>query len=223
MSARTRAVASGLVHRGWEWITKVGLIGPDHERGRRFHAMGRGSSIAFPPGNVFGQAGISIGADTMIGSYVSLAVGMGEVIDRSVPPIITIGDRCSIGRGSSIVGRIGIEIGDDVTFAPNVYVTDHNHTYDDVDVPIVRQWPADDPVSIGSGCWLATGVVVLPGTHIGDHVAVASNSVVRGTIPDRCVIAGVPAKVVRQYIDGQGWDPPLGPRVIRSPQGWVAT
>ena len=41
--------------------------------------------------------------------------------------------------------------------------------------------------------------VVLPGTQIGRHVAVAAGAVVRGVVPDNCVIAGVPARVIRRY------------------------
>jgi len=39
--------------------------------------------------------------------------------------------------------------------------------------------------------------------------ATAAGSVVRGTVPDRCVVAGVPARVVREYVPGSGWKPPL--------------
>jgi acetyltransferase-like isoleucine patch superfamily enzyme len=123
--------------------------------------------------------------------------------------VVVIGDRCSIGRGTSIVGLGRIEIGDDVSIAPNVYITDHNHSYEDISVPIAGQWPRQDPVRIGAGSWLGTGVVVLPGSDIGCHVAVAAGSVVRGTVPDRCVVAGAPARIVRQYSPGQGWEPPL--------------
>ena len=105
-------------------------------------------------------------------------------------PVIRIGDRCSIGRGSHIVGHRSIEIGDDVTFGPYVYVTDQNHVYADVETPIGRQWPAEDPVVIGAGSWLGANVIVLPGSRIGRNVAVAAGSVVRGCLPDRCVAAG---------------------------------
>ena len=220
---RVRRAVSDVVHRVWDWIGAVAIVAPDDARGRRFRSMGRGSSIAFPPGAVYGEGGISIGAGAMIGPYVSLAVGMpGEAVRRDAPPVISIGDRCSIGRSSSIIGRIGIEIGDDVTTGPNVYITDHNHTYDDVSVPIVRQWPADAPVRIGAGSWLGAGSVILPGTRLGANVAVAAGAVVRGTVPDYAVVAGVPAKVVRRYVEGEGWTPPLGPRSVRAPEGWVA-
>src|SRR3546814_992042 len=98
--------------------------------------------IAFPPGQLFNQHWIEIGAFTLIGPHVSMSVGMwNEDLDPHAPPVIRIGDRCNVGRGGSLVGRVGITIGDDVTIAPDLYVTDHNHTYDDVDVPIARQWP----------------------------------------------------------------------------------
>ncbi|MGH3201776.1 MAG: acyltransferase [Streptosporangiaceae bacterium] len=94
-------------------------------------------------------------------------------------------------------------------------LTDQNHGYDDPDEPIGRQMPRNAAVQIGSGSWLGAGAVVLPGACIGRNVVIAAGSVVRGTVPDRCVVAGVPARVVRQYVPGDGWArqdprPPLG-------------
>jgi UDP-3-O-[3-hydroxymyristoyl] glucosamine N-acyltransferase len=222
LSPRTRNLAAGLIQRTWGWISDVGAVSPDDERGRRFGFMGEHSIISFPPGSVFGERWIHIGARTLIGPHVSLSVGMApdQPIDTlGDAPVIRIGERCSIGRGSHIVGHRRIEIGDDVTTGPYVYITDQNHVYTDVDVPIMRQWPADDPVSVGSGCWLGTGVIVLPGATIGRNVAVAAGSVVRGALPDHCVAAGAPAKVVRRYVDGE-WDPPVRAQAISPPVGW---
>jgi acetyltransferase-like isoleucine patch superfamily enzyme len=211
-----------VVHRIWQWATVNGAVGPSDKRGKRFQLMGPGSLIAFPPGAVFGERLIRIGAGTMIGPHVSLAAGMHPDEPLQVPGgvVITIGDRCMIGRGNSIIGRCSIEIGDDVTTAPNVYITDHNHSYGDVTIPVGRQWPIEDPVRIGAGCWLGTGVVVLPGADIGKNVTVAAGSVVRGTIPDFSVIAGAPAKVVRQHTDADGWTPPLR-RPASTPDWWI--
>ncbi|HEX3539508.1 MAG TPA: acyltransferase [Acidimicrobiales bacterium] len=219
LSPAARNLAAAAIHRAWEWIATVGCISPDDALGRRFRFMGPGSCIAFPPGAVFGEAGIEIGADTLVGPFVSLAAGMpGMPAAPPGGPIVTIGQRCSIGRGTSIVGLRRIEIGDDVAIAPNVYITDHNHRYDDVSVPIAGQWPAQDPVRIGSGSWLGTGVIVLPGSDIGSHVTVAAGSVVRGVVPDRSVVAGAPAKVVRQHDVTDGWVPPLRTATIRRPE-----
>jgi acetyltransferase-like isoleucine patch superfamily enzyme len=220
LSTRSRRMAAGVIHRAWAWISAVGAVSPDDERGQRYRHMGAGSLIAFPPGAVYGERWISIDAGTLMGPNVSLSVGMpGEPLDPEDPPVIVIGERCNIGRGSSIAGRNSIVIEDDVTTGPNVYITDHNHTYDEIDVPITRQWPAEDPVRIGAGSWLGTGVTVLPGSVIGRNVTVAAGSVVRGEFPDNCVIAGAPAKIVRRYVDG-AWDPPIGDQLVRAPEGW---
>lgn len=221
LSRRRRALASGLIHRAWEWIIAVGMVAPDDERGRRYRSLGAGSCLAFPPGAVINEGWISIGEATLIGPQVSLAAGLpGEPLDPAAPPIVRIGDRCNLGRGSSVNGRLRITIEDDVTTGPNVYITDHNHRYDDLDLPISRQWVDEAPVRIGAGSWLGTGVVVLPGADIGRHVTVAASSVVRGVIPDNCVIAGAPARVVRRHVDGNGWDPPLPAPSSDPPAGW---
>ena len=65
----------------------------------------------------------------------------------------------------------------------HVYITDQNHGYDDLDLPISRQAMPERPVRIGAGSWLGHGTVVLPGATIGRHVVVGANSVVRGEIP----------------------------------------
>jgi acetyltransferase-like isoleucine patch superfamily enzyme len=219
LSPVARNLAASVIHRAWGWIATVGCVGPDDAAGKRFCAMGANSCIAFPPGSVFGEQAISIGRESLIGPYVSLAAGMpGNAAVGDNGPVIVIGDRCSIGRGTSIVGLRHIEIGDDVAIGPNVYITDHNHSYGDVTVPIAGQWPDEDSVRIGAGSWLGTGVIVLPGSDIGCHVTVAAGSVVRGPVPDRSVVAGAPARVVRRHSDDKGWVPPLRPMTTRRPQ-----
>lgn len=198
LSPRVRDAAARLIHRVWEWTCAVGMVGPDDPHGRRFLAMGARSGLAFPPGPCLGEAWIAIGTDTLVGPHVSLAAGVpGETFDAG-RAVVRIGDRCNIGRGSSIIGRCRIDIEDDVTTGPNVYITDHNHASDDPDVPIGRQWPLREAaVRIGAGSWLGAGVVVLPGADIGCHVTVGAGAVVRGTVPDGAVVAGVPARKVR--------------------------
>ena len=138
-------------------------------------------------------------------------------------PVVNIGDRCVIGRGTAIVGHLSIDIGDDVYTGMNVYITDQNHGYEDIDQPIGTQVPSDDPVSIGSGSWIGSGAVILPGARIGRHVVVGANSVVRGEIPDNSVVVGVPGRVVRSH-DGLEWrrddtrrPPATGPEPDQNP------
>ena len=223
LSPRARNLAAAIIHRAWTWVATVGCVSPDDAQGRRFRAMGPASCIAFPPGSVFGEQWIEIGAETMIGPNVSLAAGMPHqepAPDRAA--IVVIGDRCSIGRGSSIVGLHEIRIENDVSIAPDVYITDHNHSYRDVSLPVGRQWPTIGSVHIGAGSWLGTGVVVLAGADIGRNVTVAAGSIVRGAVPDFTVVAGAPARIIRRHVDGEGWVR-FHPGIAATPAGEEAT
>ena len=200
-----RAAIADLVHGLWRWAKRAGTITADTAAGRRFAAFGPHSLIAFPPGTIYGERWIVVGDATMIGEQVSICAGMAPGHDLGPDPVLRIGDRCVIGRGSHIVAHHSIEIGDDVYTGPYVYITDQNHSYADPDQPIGRQWPVNAPVSIGAGTWLGTGAVILPGASVGRNVVVAAGAVVRGQFGDRCVLAGVPARVVRTF--GSGDDP----------------
>jgi len=94
--------------------------------------------------------------------------------------------------------------------------------YADPATPIGRQWPANDPVEIGPGSWLGSGAVILPGTRLGRNTVVGAGSVVRGAFPDHVVLAGIPARVVRRYEPGSGWQPDLRDVLIDAPPGWPA-
>jgi acetyltransferase-like isoleucine patch superfamily enzyme len=202
------AVRWRAVRWGWEAAQRAGKVTADSPAARRFAAFGPKSTIAFPPGTVFGEHWISIGSETIIGELVTMSAGMVPGQDLGPAPVLRIGDRCVIGRGSHVIAHHALVIGDDVFTGPYVYITDQNHGYADPDMPIGRQMPRNASVWIGSGSWLGTGTVILPGAHIGRNVVIAAGSVVRGTVPDHCVAAGVPARVVREYAPGTGWYPP---------------
>lgn len=200
-----------LLERGssrlWEFMGLYGAIGPETMKGKRFGKFGEGSIICFPQTTIFNERYIHIGADTMIGSHVALSAGMipGQVC--LTDPVVRIGDRCLIGRGSGIVGHLSIDIGNDVWTGHHVYITDQNHGYENIEIPISQQTQTERPVSIGDGSWLGAGVVVLPGATIGKHVAVGANSVVTGMLPDFCVAVGAPARIIKQYSSASGWKP----------------
>jgi serine acetyltransferase len=206
-----RALATA-IHYGWDWVCRHGEITPGTPGALRFRRLGEGACIGFPVGAIFGEEWIEVGAHTLIAPYVTLSAGFVPGLDLGPDPVVRIGAACSIGRGNQIIGHQSIEIGNDVFTGPNVYITDQNHTYCDPEQPIGRQWPENNPVAIGAGCWIGTGAIVLPGTRLGRNVAVAAGAVVRGEFPDHCVIAGVPAKVVRSFDAVGGWQPPLAAR-----------
>jgi acetyltransferase-like isoleucine patch superfamily enzyme len=197
-------LAADVIHTGWEQVTRLGAIRAGTRRGARFARLGHGSFICFPPTALMNEQHIVIGDHTLIGSHVTLSAGMalGQDLD-AISPVVTIGDRCMIGRGSGIVGHLSIQIGDDVWTGHHVYITDQNHGYENLELPISRQAQPERPVRIGNGSWLGHGTVVLPGAVIGSHVAVGAGSVVTGELPDYSVCAGAPARPVRRLIDGE--------------------
>jgi acetyltransferase-like isoleucine patch superfamily enzyme len=203
-----REALSTSVHAAWRVVQRAGTITAESPAGRRFAAFGPHSMMAFPTGAVYGERWIEVGDETMIAAQVTLCAGMMPGHDLGDKPVLRVGSRCVIGRGSHIVAHYSIVISDDVFTGPYVYITDQNHGYADPDVPIGRQWPVNTAVSIGAGTWLGAGAVILPGARIGQNVVVAAGSVVRGTVPDRCVVAGVPARIVREYVSGTGWSRP---------------
>jgi acetyltransferase-like isoleucine patch superfamily enzyme len=185
-----------LIHRTHETASAWAAIGPDTRRGKRFGRLGAGSVICFPAATIMNERYIHIGSDTMIGADVALSAGMVPGQQCLSDPVVRIGDRCLIGRGSGIVGHLEIVIGDDVWTGHHVYITDQNHGYRDLDRPISQQTQPERPVSIGDGSWIGHGSVVLPGSRIGRHVVIGANSVVTGEIPDYSVAVGAPARVV---------------------------
>jgi acetyltransferase-like isoleucine patch superfamily enzyme len=198
-------ITGDVIHAAWNMASKFGAVGPRHRRARPFARFGEGSMIGFPPTVIFGEERIEIGAGTAIGPLASISAGMPSQAGMRGDPIITIGDRCTLGKGIGIVGHERIEIGDDIWTGHYVYITDQNHGYENVDLPIGTQMWKNEPVSIGAGSWLGHGAIVLPGSHIGRNVVIAAGAVVAGIdVPDYSVVAGVPARVVRRY-SGDRW------------------
>ncbi len=113
---------------------------------------------------------------------------------------LLIGDRVFLNQGVVIAAKESIEIGDDTLIGDFSAIYDSNwHQLD----PSHPDKPR--PVTIGKNVWLGNGVLVLPGSEIGDHTVVAARSVVKGSLPARVLAAGNPAVVVRQLEIPEGW------------------
>jgi acetyltransferase-like isoleucine patch superfamily enzyme len=117
----------------------------------------------------------------------------------------------SIGKGSSCAGACVISavrsviLEDNVLLARNVYISDHIHEYTNMEKPVLAQGLGKvQPVLIKRGAWLGQNVVVCPGVTIGVGSVVGANSVVVKSIPDHCVAAGAPARVLKTIDQGAG-------------------
>jgi acetyltransferase-like isoleucine patch superfamily enzyme len=106
---------------------------------------------------------------------------------------LDVGNNVDINGYTVIYAGGGVRIGDNVLIAANCVITSVSHP----DVAAERHQLVLSPVQLLDNCWLGAGTVVLPGVTIGENSIVAAGSVVTKDIPDNCVCAGIPAKIVR--------------------------
>lgn len=208
------------VQGGRRWVQRAGAVTAEHPGRLRFGSLGHGTRLAFPQGTLFGEPWIHLGEHCIVAEQVTLTAGLMPGLDLGPDPILRLGNGVVLGRGSHVIADTTVTIGDDCYFGPYVYVTSTNHSYDDPQQPVGKQWPRMEPVEIGPGCWIGTGAVILPGARLGRNVVVAAGAVVRGTVPDHAVVAGAPARVVRSWSPEEGWQPPLRtPAPVPIPEG----
>lgn len=214
------SLASRAVHAAWQRAQRLGAVTAGRSGPYAFRALGTGSRLAFPQGTVFGAPWIEIGDHCIIGQDVTLTAGMMPDLDLGPDTVLRLGDGVVLGRGSHVIADTAVTVADNVFCGPYVYITSTNHSYDDPEQPVGKQWPRTAPVEIGPGSWLGAGAVILPGARLGRNVVVAAGAVVRGEVPDHAVAAGAPARVVRRWDPQDGWQPPLRtPAPVPIPEG----
>lgn len=123
-------------------------------------------------------------------------------------PIIKIGDGTVIGIRNSFACIDRVEIGRNVLFAGYVHITDHSHGYEDISLPIKRQkLISKGPVIIEDDCWLGFESEILSGVHIGKHSIVAARAVVTKDVPPYSIVAGNPARIIKQFnTNSNSWE-----------------
>ncbi len=95
--------------------------------------------------------------------------------------------------GAYITGVGGLEIGNYCVFAKNIVIVTANHSLYDSRIHIPQ------PVKIGDYCWMGAGAKIMPGVVLGDYTIVAAGCVVTKSFSEGyCVLAGVPAKVIKK-------------------------
>ena len=165
--------------------------------------LGEHSRICYPCSlQGGGQKNISIGNNTTIQGTSILGCwtkyGQQEFSNAS----ITIGNNCSIGEYNHITACNKITIGDGLLTGRYVIISDNSHgglsEEESTIEPAKRNLKSKGKVVIGNNVWLGDKVAVLSGVHIGNNVIVAANAVVTKDVPDGCVVAGVPGKVVKK-------------------------
>ena len=178
-------------HRAWTpyylkryWRFAVFKLRHRHVITEGFVFLGKKLEIVARPGH----------GRLILGKWVHLG---DETRLRAHEGTLRIGDKSVLGRDDTINCHLDIEIGPRALVSDSVYICDFDHRTDDIGMPIKDQGLMKSPVRVGPDCWLATKVTVLRGADIGRGTVIGANSVARGTIPEYCVAAGVPAVVVK--------------------------
>lgn len=99
---------------------------------------------------------------------------------------LTIGNGVYFNEDAMISCKEAVTISDGCRFGPNVKVFDNDHKFDASNG--VSAYHLSTPVTIGKNCWLASNVVILRGTTIGDNCVIGANCVVKGIIPAGSVV-----------------------------------
>lgn len=152
-----------------------------------------GGVIVNNPKCIYLGKGAGIGDNTFLGPVIQYA-------GIAYNPKIIIGEGTWVGKNCSIAAIDRVEIGKHVLFAGHVHITDHSHGYEDIEHPIAPQrLISKGPVIIEDDCWLGFSCEILSGVHIGKHCIVAARAVVTKDVPAYSIVAGNPARIVKQY------------------------
>jgi len=163
------------------WVSL--LLNPvKHKRGR--HSLIRRQSRM----DVFPWNEFVLGKDSTIEDY--------SAVNNAVGPVF-IGERTRIGIGCTVIGPV--TIGNDVMLAQHIVLSGLNHTYTDISKPISHQKHTTAVITVEDEVWIGANAVVVAGVRIGRHSVIAAGSVVTRDVPPYSIVAGNPAKIIKEY------------------------
>ena len=121
-----------------------------------------------------------------------------EVVDKNGE--IEIGNNVSIGQNFHVISNDEkLKIGDNTVISGNVFISNCDHEYKDVNKYLFEQPLKTKTTEIGENCFIGYGAVIQAGTVLGRNCIVGSNAVLKGEYPSYSVIVGVPGKVKKYY------------------------
>lgn len=139
---------------------------------------------------IYRLMGVRMGNDTTFAGDSYINIGPSATL--------TVGNNCFFNRQCYFDLSAAIDIGDNVYVGTHCVFVTANH---EMGPPEQRAGKVSaKPLRIGKGAWIGTRVTVLPGVTIGAGAVVASGSLVRESVPDNTLVAGVPA-VVKKALD----------------------
>ena len=160
----------------------VRMLAPLYQHRGRHAKIYRSVRMDTPPYRKF-----SLGDYSVVESFSCINNAVGDVI---------IGDHTRIGLHNTVIGPV--TIGSHVNLAQGITITALNHNFKDNIQRIDDQGVSTSPVIIGDDIWIGANAVVLPGVSIGNHSVVAAGAVVTKNVPPHSLVAGVPAKIIKE-------------------------
>ena len=143
---------------------------------------------------------ISIGASTCIRRGCWFAAFPSEEHCPPARSLIRICNHVYIGFYATITAVNLVEVHTGTVISDHFYASDHAHgCHPEKGSPADQPVASKGPVIIGKNCLIGMRVSILPGVTLGDHCVVGAHSVVTGSFPERSVIAGVPAKLLKTF------------------------
>lgn len=123
--------------------------------------------------------------------------------DQKFYPKIKIGNNVCFNTDIHIGCIDSITIEDNCLFASRILITDHNHgnsTNQTIKIsPMNRKLFSKGPVLIKKNVWVGEGVAIMPNVTIGENSIIAANAVVTKNVPPNCIVAGVPAQIIKKF------------------------
>lgn len=154
----------------------------NYTKGEQYFKIGKGTS--------FGKALVMTAWDTYENEIFS--------------PEVKIGENCHFGDFLHFTCINKITIGNNLLTGRWVTISDNGHGKTDYNTlqipPIKRRLSCKGPIEIGNNVWIGDKATILSGVKIGDGVVIAANAVVTKDIPPFSVVAGNPAKVIKDNI-----------------------
>lgn len=160
----------------------IRLLAPLYQHRGKHSVIHRSARMDTPPYRKFW-----LGDYSVIESFACVNNAVGDVV---------IGDHTRIGLHNTIIGPV--KIGSHVNLAQGITVTALNHNFDDTNKRIDEQGVSTNAVTIEDDVWIGANAVILPGVTIGNHCVIAAGAVVTKDVPPHSLVAGVPAKVIKQ-------------------------
>lgn len=113
---------------------------------------------------------------------------------------LSVGNNVSIHDACYLDAVGGLNIGNNVSIAHQTSIITFNHTWEDVTQPIKYNPIQTASVVISDDVWVGCGVRIMPGVTIGKRAVIAAGSVVTRDVPAGVIVAGVPARIIKEII-----------------------